>query len=338
LETRATRVVAIAPGWLGDAVLSLPAMHALGTLGALTILAHPRVAPLYGMGFGDCVRAFEPRIASPRALRESSALRVLAPSIAVVFPRSFSSALRAFLIGARERIGIDDEARGALLTRRVRIPWPARSRHLFEEFAAIAAAAGATLPDAAPRIAISAEARERAWRLLESRGARRGERFVALSPGAAFGPAKRWPAERFAELGARVASNGAGVVLVGGAADRPVTEEVARRIAAPRIAAPVDLTGATDIPMLAAILSIASVAVVNDSGPMHVAAAAGTPVVALFGSTNPDWTRPLDDRAVALRYPVPCSPCYRRECPIGLQCFDGISVDRAFRAVEARLA
>lgn len=337
MDTNATHVVAIAPGWLGDAVLSLPAMHALEALGALTILAHPRVAPLYGIGFGDRVRTFAPRIASPRALREASALRALGPAAAVVFPRSFSSALRAFLIGARERIGIDDEARGGLLTRRVRIPWPPRSRHLFEEFAAIAAAAGAQPPDAAPRIAISLDARERAWRLLEARGARRGERFVALSPGAAFGPAKRWPAARFAELGARVASSGAGVVLVGSGADRPVTDEVARRIAA-AAPAPIDLTGATDVPTLAAILSIASVAVANDSGPMHVAAAVGTPVVALFGSTNPDWTRPLNDRAVALRYPVPCSPCYRRECPIGLQCFDGISVDRALRAALARLA
>ena len=312
-------------------------MHALEALGALTILAHPRVAPLYGIDFGDRVRTFAPRIASLRALRESSALRAVAPEAAVVFPRSFSSALRAFLTGARERIGIDDEARGGLLTRRVRIPWPARSRHLFEEFAAIAAAAGARPPDAAPRIAISAEAREGAWRLLETHGARRGERFVALSPGAAFGPAKRWPSERFAELGARVASSGVGVVLVGGPADRRVTEVVARRIAA-GAPAPIDLTGATDIPALAAVLSIASVAVANDSGPMHIAAAVGTPVVALFGSTNPDWTRPLHDRAVALRYPVPCSPCYRRDCPIGLQCFDGISVDRALREVEARLA
>jgi lipopolysaccharide heptosyltransferase II len=311
-------------------------MYALETLGALTILAHPRVAPLYAIGFEGRVRAFAPRLASPRALRETSALRAFAPSAAVVFPRSFSSALRAFLTGARERVGIDDEARGGLLTRRVRIPWPPRSRHLFEEFAAIVAAAGAPPPGAAPRIAISAEARERAWRLLEARGARRGERFVAMSPGAAFGPAKRWPAERFADLGARVASHGAGVVLVGSAADRPVTEDVARRIAA-AAALPIDLTGATDIAALAAVLSIASVAVVNDSGPMHIAAAVGTPVVALFGSTNPDWTRPLDDRAAALRYPVPCSPCYRRECPIGLPCFDGISVDRVLRAALERL-
>lgn len=223
--------------------------------------------------------------------------------------------------------------RGILLTRRVVPTWPLRSRHLAEEFALLARAAGAPSPRATPRIAIPAELAARGEARLAALGISEQAPLVAACPGAAYGPAKRWLAARFADLLSRVAREGAATVLLGGESDRAI----ASLVRSSSSLAPHDLCGETDVGLLAALLARARVALVNDSGPMHLAAAVGTPVVALFGSTNPDWTHPQGDGHALLRYPVPCAPCYRRRCPIGRACMDGIAVDAAYAAVSTRL-
>lgn len=327
--------IVIPPSWLGDAVLSLPAIEALGRLGPVALLAHPRVHPLFALVNGhERLEAFAGSALSTRALRQAAALRALRPERVIVFPRSFSSALRAATLGAPRRIGIAGGARAALLTDRVRLPWRARSRHIAEEFGAVAVAAGAAPPADVPRVSLGEDLIAAGRFALRERGAPPDAPLVALCPGAAFGPAKRWFAERFAEVARRAAQSGAVPLLLGGPADRDVSSEVARQTGGARL---VDLTGATSIAVLAALLSLSRVAVVNDSGPMHLAAAVGTPVVALFGSTNPDWTAPRGEGHALIRHPVACSPCYRRTCPIGLLCFAGISVDAVWSAVRVRL-
>ncbi|MFN0150767.1 MAG: lipopolysaccharide heptosyltransferase II [bacterium] len=330
-------IVAIAPGWLGDAVMAIPALRALESSASLTVLAHARVAPLLDLAFPGRVVRFAPRAVSLSAMRQSRSLPPDGAAMAVIFPRSFSSALRAVFIGARVRVGVASEARGVLLTRSIRLPWPERSRHLADEYALLAEAAGAGTPRAFPHLAISPEARAAAWRLLESRAVANGTPLAIVAPGAAFGSAKQWFSARFASLCAAIDAAGARAVLVGAASEKPVASRVAREAERLGARAPLDLTGQTDIGALCGVLSIARVVAANDSGPMHLAAAVGTPVVALFGSTNPDWTRPLGEGHDVLRYPTPCAPCYRRVCPIGRICFDGIDVERVRRAVIARL-
>jgi heptosyltransferase-2 len=318
-------------------------MRAIAALGPVHVWGPARGTSLYRLagGFAE-VTDFAGGAFSLAGVRQARAIGAQTPRRVVVFPRSFSSAVRAAVVGARERIGIDDEARGLLLTRRVALPWAARSRHLAEEFARIAEAAGAVRPDDAPRLSLDAAHRRRAAALLAARGASLEARpLVAVCPGAAFGPAKRWAAERFADVAARARGAGADVALLGADADRDATAAVARALSradAPACgAAALDLTGATDLPLLAALLALARVALVNDSGPMHLAAAVGTPVVALFGSTSPDWTAPLGAGHTVIRYPVPCSPCFRRDCPIGLLCFEGIDADRVWEEVARRI-
>ncbi len=325
------------PAWIGDAVLALPSIRSLAALGPVAILAHPRVAPLFDLAGGFArVERFAGPAASIAGLRQARSLGLRGNARAVVLPRSLSSAIRARASGVRERIGIDDEGRRLLLTKPVRIPWPARTRHIVEEFALVAEAAGAERPQAVPRVALSEACAERGRALLAAAGVDRARPLVTLAPGAAFGPAKRWAPHRYALVAQRAAAAGCVVLLVGGDADRAVTAAVARAAADPR--GVVDLAGKTDLAALAAILAASRVSLVNDSGPMHLAAAVGTPVVALFGSTNPAWTAPIGDGHAVLRYPVPCSPCYRRTCPIGAVCFAGISVDAAWAEVARRIA
>jgi heptosyltransferase-2 len=283
------------------------------------------------MAFGAARVATMPRGVFGRATGAGAASDAR-PDVAVIFPRSFSSAIRALRAGARIRIGIADEGRAFLLTRRVAIGWPARTRHIADEFAEVARAAGAS-PQGVPRLAVPAQTLDAARAALRAAGVRDGAPVLAIAAGAAFGPAKRWFADRFADVASRAASAGAAPVLVGSAADRDVAADLARAASAPLV----DLTGRTSLPLLAGILATARVVLSNDSGPMHLAAAVGTPVVALFGSTNPSWTAPLGAGHEILRYPMPCAPCYRRTCPIGRLCFDGIAPARVWDAVAARL-
>jgi heptosyltransferase-2 len=156
--------------------------------------------------------------------------------------------------------------------------------------------------------------------------------LVGLVPGAEYGPAKRWPADRFIAPAREIQNQSqCAFLLLGGKGDR----EIANSIAAALAGDVVNLAGATTLRELCAALKTCRVVITNDTGPMHVAAAVGTPVVAFFGSTSPSLTSPGlpgDPRHCLLQTAVPCSPCFRRTCPIDLRCLDGITVAQAVAA------
>jgi len=144
----------------------------------------------------------------------------------------------------------------------------------------------------------------------------RAHKIAMLCPGAEFGPAKRWPAAQFADLARRLVAGGADVWIIGS----PNDEEIGQAIvdcAGDAGRAIVDLTGRTDLGTAIDLLSLASVVVSNDSGLMHAAAAVGVPLVALFGSSSPAYTPPMSAQATIARIEIECSPCFRRECPLG---------------------
>jgi heptosyltransferase-2 len=154
---------------------------------------------------------------------------------------------------------------------------------------------------------------------------------VVLQPGATYGPAKRWSADRFGEVARALCAAGATVAVAGGPGD----EEAVGRVVS---AAPVlDFSGRTRVGVLGAALEAADVVITNDTGPMHLAAAVGTPTVAIFGSTNPVWTAPFGPRHHVVREPVPCSPCYQRDCSIGYLCLEGIPAERVLASAQAVL-
>jgi heptosyltransferase-2 len=163
---------------------------------------------------------------------------------------------------------------------------------------------------------------------------------VVLAPGATFGPAKRWPAERFAALGRELqARDRCRIVLVGGPGDREVGREVARALETPPLVPPpIDLVGETDLATLGAVLAGARLVVANDSGPMHLARAVGAPTVGIFGSTAPKWTAPRGGEVVTADERPGCAPCYRRTCSIAVQCLVRIPVGAVRAAADRALA
>jgi heptosyltransferase-2 len=158
--------------------------------------------------------------------------------------------------------------------------------------------------------------------------------WVGLSPGAAYGPAKRWEPARFAALGRELQREfGARLVLLGGSEERPVADEVKEQLQAPVA----DLVGRTSLRQALGVLSQLKLLVTNDSGLMHAAAALSVPLVALFGSTDPGATGPFTSRATVIRHPLPCSPCFKRTCETGYVCLTAISVDEVAAAARAWL-
>jgi heptosyltransferase-2 len=323
------RVVVRAPNWIGDVVLSLPAVRDLRRnfpRARLEVLARPWVADLYrAVGEVDAVRVSAGVRADAEALRGAF-------DAAVVLPNSFASVLPAWLARIPERWGYATGGRAPLLTRAPRVPAQVRGRSQVYYYRAMLAGAGLSVsasPDAS--LACPPEWAGAALRLLgEDAGL---VPWVGINPGASYGTAKRWLPERFAAVGDMLASRGARPVLVGGPAERPVAEAIAGQMTAPvRV-----LCGETSLPDLTAVLSRLRLLVTNDSGPMHLAAALGIPVVAVFGPTDWRETHPVGERHRLVHEPVHCSPCGLRECPIDHRCMRRVTIDRVMGEADELL-
>ncbi len=328
----------IAPNWLGDAVMCLPTLERLRAAHpecAWTVLARPAVAPVFTLAqLGLTVRTLPP----PPSLRLEK-VSGAPPDLVLVLPNSFYAALLAWRMGAKQRVGYARDRRGFLLRPAVPVPVtiPAHESFYYLELARRAGLIADLPPDSAPTLRVPLHPDPdavRTWRRRLGSGA-----AVALHVGASFGTAKRWLPERFAELAAALANDGAQVVLVGGEGEREVAREV--RMLAARPSEIKNLAGETTLPSLAALLGAVDLLVANDSGPMHLAGAVGTPVVALFGSTNERETYPLTAAGKLRLLKVPgieCSPCKLRECPIDHRCMTRMSVAEVLAAARAMLA
>ncbi len=324
-ERTPRRVAVVAPNWLGDAVMSLPALAELGADASVAVLAPRYTARVFWQAPGVDEVWVDPaggRMARIRA--RARALRSAGIRECVILPPSLSSALAPCLAGVAARVGYRADARSLLLTDAR--PLPPRTTHLATAYLELAggAGAGATDRSAHPRLHVSASDRASAAELMRRAGV---EEFVLLVPGAAYGPAKSWPWARYRDLCARLASR-VSVVVTGGPGDRALCERV---VAGNSRAA--NLAGQTRLGQFFALAERARVLVANDSGAPHVSAALGTPTVVLFGSTSPAWTAPLGKHVAVLQHVVHCNPCFRRTCPTQLECFNGIPVEQ----VEARV-
>jgi heptosyltransferase-2 len=326
-DVRPERVVVRAPNWLGDVVLSLAALRDVrGQLPAsrLEVLARPSVAGLYeGLPEVDAVLTSGGWRADARTLRGRF-------DAAVLLTNSFGTALAPWLAGIPERWGYRTDARGLLLTRGTGVPAHVRGRSQVYYYRAMLAGVGFALsetPDTSLRCPPAWQARTR-----ERFG--RGP-FLALTPGAAYGGAKRWLPERFAAAADTLArERSAEVVVLGAPSDRALGEAIAARMETrPRV-----LCGETTLADLVAILADSALLVTNDSGAMHVAAALGTPLVAVFGPTDWRETAPVGTRHRLVREPVHCAPCLLRDCPIDHRCMRAVTVERVVGAAREVLA
>jgi len=201
----------------------------------------------------------------------------------------------------------------------------------------LAEAAGLSVGPGEPSLSATVAERAAGRSRLQAAGIADGP-ILVLAPGAAYGPAKQWGPERFAAVGARAArARDLRLVIVGAAADLEAAGETAR-IAAASGARVANLAGATTLSELAGVLAAASAVVANDSGVMHLAAALGRPTVGVFGSTSPVWTAQASPWVANLYAEYPCSPCFRRTCPIGYGCLRSIEAEQGVTALERLLA
>jgi heptosyltransferase-2 len=322
------RIVVRAPNWIGDVVLSLAALRDLRRnfpTARIEVLARPWVAPLYGaVTEVDAVRA------STSVSGDASSLR-RAFDAAVLLPNSFASAFAVWRAGIPQRWGYATDGRGPLLTRAPRVPPQVRGRSQVYYYRAMLGAAG-LLVSAAPETSLACppEWASRGKALLGYEGP-----WIGLNPGAFYGTAKRWLPERYAAVGDTLARRtGARVAILGGAAERPLGEAIASTMREPARV----LSGETSLPDLTGVLAGLAVLVTNDSGPMHVAAALGVPVVAVFGPTDSRETGPVGEAHRIVREPVHCSPCKLRECPIDHRCMTRIGADRVIAEAQGMLA
>jgi heptosyltransferase-2 len=328
------RILVRATNWVGDAVMTLPALEALVRAcpqAELTVLAKPWVAPVYAAA--SCqpkVMLLDARGAHQGIggnMRLAKGLRSMGFDWAVLLQNAFEAGLIAWLARVPVRIGYASDGRGRLLTHGVKRTPAVRQVHETSYYLHMLYGTGLLaeepLPEGVqPRLVLGQEDDEWAKVFLAENGLQAAP-LLGLAPGAAFGPAKCWPAERFAAAAQDLKADGFKAVLLFGSASEAATNaQVAGGLGGLKV---VDLAGRTDLGQALALLKRLSLFVTNDSGLMHAAAALGTPTVAVFGSTNPVTTSPLGPKVALVRREVECSPCLKPVCPRGdLICFEGI--------------
>ena len=331
-----TRILVIAPSWVGDAVLAQPMFRRLHERHAdlvLDVLAPawthalfarmPQIASAIASPFGHGELALKRRYMLARKLAAQHYAQ------AIVLPNSFKSALIPFFARIALRTGFVGEARRGLLN---------DARHLdkqalplmTERFAALAEARNDAVqrPLAAARLEVSAAQRAAT---LAKLGLAPTRPVAVLCPGAEFGPAKRWPAQYFAELARKLADANYAVWLAGSDRDAAIGDEIERSSAR----ACINLCGKTTLAEAIDLMSCAALVVSNDSGLMHIAAALDVPLVALFGSSSPAFTPPASPHATVVTLDLPCSPCFKRECPLGhFNCMLQLTSEQVWQRIE----
>jgi len=324
------RILVRATNWLGDAVMSLPALRALRERfpeAEIAILAKPWVADLYHREpFCDRMIPYT----STTAGEKWSAGRALAREkfdCAILLQNAFEAAAIAYLAGIPERIGYARDGRSWLLTRAIAVPRKGEiPRH--ERFYYLELLHRAGLLDTLPendRIRLEGASAARAAGLARFHELGMTGAVVGMSPGAAYGTAKRWLPERFAEAATSVAGElGASVAIFGSKDERELCHAIAAAISVPVH----NFAGETTLAEYIDLAAACRVYLTNDSGGMHVASALGVPTVAIFGATDDISTGPTGPLARVVREPVECSPCLKRECPIDHRCMTRVSADR----------
>ncbi len=328
------KILVRATNWVGDAVMSLPALRALHEKfpGAeISILARPWVADLYGREpFCHRVIPYTPANLTSK-WQASRALRSENFDVAILLQNAFEAAAVAFAAGIPERIGYARDGRGPLLTRAIAVPKPGEiPRHERFYYLELLRRAGILekLPES-EMIRLEGAPAARLAGLDRFRALGLGETVVGVSPGAAYGTAKRWLPDRFASAASRVANDlGARVAIFGSQSERELCDEVENACTAPAK----NLAGHTTLAEFIDMAAACRVYLTNDSGAMHIASALGVPTVTVFGATDDVGTGPTGPLTRIVREPVECSPCLKRECPIDHRCMTRVEADRVAQA------
>lgn len=340
--TQPKRILVRGTNWVGDAVMNLPtlgALHQACPQAEIDVLARPWVAAIYqGLPFVSQVRLLEVdgRHRHPWGrLRVAAELRPDGYDWAVLLQNAIEAAIIARWAGIPVRIGFNSDCRGFLLTHSVKRAKHMRRAHETSYYLWMLRAAGLLAsdpPTGGVRPVLGVTPEDAAWAegFLAEQGLDAGRRLVGMAPGAAFGPAKCWPAERYAWTADLLHNQGTGAVLLfGSRSERTAVRAVQAQVRRARV---IDLAGKTGLGQALALLARLDLLITNDSGLMHAAAALGTPTLAVFGSTNPLATGPLGRAVRIVHHPVECGPCKKPLCPTDLRCLTAIAADEVAQA------
>ena len=335
LPQTVTRIMVRMPNWIGDAVMATPALAAIRRAfprAQVTVVANPLVAELFA-AHPDCDRVirFDKRSNHPglgglwqfcRSLRRERF------ELAVLLQNAFEAAVMAVLAGIPRRAGYRTDGRGLLLTDGVPAVDKKHGLHHIDYYLAMLRALGIASDDR--RLHLHLTPAEEQW-AAATLGT--GD-WLAINPGASYGAAKRWLPERFAAVADALASEyGARIVLTGGPGEVEIGADIARAMHMPVH----NLIGGTSVRQLMAVLARCRMVVTNDSGPMHIAAALGVPIVAVFGPTDHTTTSPLAENCRIVRCPVDCAPCLLRECPTDHRCMTRVTSEEVLAAAQELL-
>jgi lipopolysaccharide heptosyltransferase II len=328
------RILIRSSNWLGDAVMSVPAVRAIKNGRPdvhVTIAAADKIAPMWKL---------IPEVDAIIPLPEGSLLSVVRLfkqqmpfDVAILFPNSLRVALESWLGGIPRRVGYRGHSRSWLVDQIVREPRkPGPPEHHSLRFLRVARGCGAEPSN------VEVPKPNQTSNIQPSQGyglAGEHQTLIGLCPGAEYGPAKRWLPERFAEAAAKItAQSSARWILFGTKNDAAIGEQIAAAIGDHCM----NRIGQTTLDQLIDELRRCRLLLTNDTGTMHLAALLGVPVVAVFGSTEPRLTGPLGNGHTVLRHHVECSPCFLRECPIDFRCMKAVTADEVAGAVLSMLA
>ncbi len=338
------RVVVRGTNWVGDSVMTVPALRALRRVlphANITLAIRPGAAGIFSEAdFIDDVLVYNRKNAFS-VVPQIREWRHRNFDLALLFQNAFEAALIPFVAGVPLRLGYATESRQALLTHPLELPDWRSSRHEVFYYLYLVTAleqmlfGSSSICEAAPdaSIAISEKRRAEASELLRAYGIRIEDSVVAICPGSVNSRAKRWPAEAYAALADRLIESRRRVLLIGSRDEAEVSKDVMNRMRHE----PVVLTGKTTLDQVTAVLATVDLIVTNDTGPAHIGAALDRPTIVLFGPTNPLTTRPFSPAAEILRHPPECAPCMLRDCPIDHRCMTAITVDEVFEHSHALL-
>ncbi len=334
------RLLVVLPNWVGDVALATPALRAVREHyrdAHIGFLMRPYVREVLEP-CGWCDEVFFWSSSRNKARRQHDFLRLARDlrgrqfEVALLLSNSFRAALLARLAGIKARIGYSRDGRGPLLTVKM-LPDRVKGKYvpvsMVRYYGVLARYLGCTVDEDRLELPVAEADRCAAEQLLASRGIAAGEKFIAINPGAAYGSAKCWPAERFAEVaeGLRRRTGMRSVVVYG-----PGEEQIATRIV--QCAGDAALVPPRMVPLgvLKGLLARCEVLVTNDTGPRHFAKALGRPVVTVFGSTDPRWTETACPRERKVRVPVPCGPCMLKRCPLDHRCMQLVTAEMVCEA------
>ncbi|OGK02081.1 MAG: lipopolysaccharide heptosyltransferase II [Candidatus Raymondbacteria bacterium RIFOXYD12_FULL_49_13] len=330
------KILVIGPSWVGDCMLMQPMLMRLKQ-------RHPGcqidvLAPSWTAGLLNALPEVNQAIVNPfphgalqlkERFRLGVALRAAHYDQAIVLPNSLKSALVPFFANIPLRTGFVGELRYGLLNDARKLDKRVLPL-MVERFAQLAEPRDGAIPRplANPKLTVSTGQRDTTLKKLSLV---LDQPVAVFCPGAEYGPAKRWPVAYFAETAQRLHDSGYAVWLIGSAKDK----EVAEKIVALGNQSARNLCGSTDLTDAIALLSCAQLVISNDSGLMHLAAALDRPMIALFGSSSPQFTPPLSAAAQVVRLDIACSPCFKRECPLGhFNCMNQLTPDRVWEKIQ----